>query len=52
MIFKKPLFILLLLTTLINSNFAFAQQQLSSDELFQQARKAAFEKKIMRSQRN
>jgi YaiO family outer membrane protein len=45
MIFKKPLFILLLLTTLINSNFAFAQQQLSSDELFQQARKAAFERK-------
>ena len=45
MIFKKPLFILLLLTALINSNFAFTQQQLSSDELFQQGCTAAFDKK-------
>ena len=31
--------------TLINCNSLFAQQQLSSDELFQQARTAAFDKK-------
>ncbi len=43
--YKKPIFILLLLTALINSNVLFAQGQLSSDELLQKARTAAFENK-------
>lgn len=43
--YKKPLFIVLLLATLIFSNVLFAQTKLSSDELFQQARTAAFENK-------
>lgn len=42
---KKPLFIVLLLIASIFSNVLFAQTQLSSDELFQQARTAAFENK-------
>jgi len=45
MIFKKQLFSIFFLLTLINCNSLFAQQQLSSDELFQQARTAAFDKK-------
>ena len=45
MIFKKQLFSIFFLLTLINCNSVFAQQQLSSDELFQQARTAAFDKK-------
>lgn len=46
MIFKKQFFLtFLFLTALINSNSLFAQEQLSSDELFQQARTAAFDKK-------
>ena len=43
--YKTPLFVLLLLISFINSNVLFAQDQLSSDALFQQARAAAFEKK-------
>ncbi len=42
---KKPLFTVLLLTASIFSNVLVAQTQLSSDEIFQQARKAAFENK-------
>lgn len=46
MIFKKQLFFLFLfLAALINSQTLWAQEGLSSDELFQQARKAAFDKK-------
>jgi len=45
MSYKKPLFIVLLLTASIFSNVLFAQTGLSSDELFQQARTAAFENK-------
>jgi len=45
MIFKKQLFSIFLFLALINCNSVFAQQQLSSDELFQQARTAAFDKK-------
>jgi YaiO family outer membrane protein len=43
--YKKPLFALLLFTALINSYILSAQEKFSSDELFQQARTAAFEKK-------
>jgi len=45
MIFKKQLFSIFLFLALINCNSVFAQQQLSSDELFQQARTAAFDRK-------
>ena len=43
--FKKHLFFSFLLLAFINSNSLFAQEQLSSDQLFQQARTAAFDKK-------
>ena len=42
---KQLFFIFLLLTALINSQSLWAQEGLSSDELFQEARKAAFDKK-------
>ena len=43
--YKKPLFILLLLSASFLPSILVAQTQLSSDELFQQARTAAFENK-------
>jgi hypothetical protein len=52
MIFKKQLFSIFLLLTIIDYNSVFAQQQLSPDELFQQARTAAFDKKDYLLQRN
>ena len=42
---KQLFFIFFLLTALINSQSLWAQERLSSDELFQQARKAAFDEK-------
>ena len=45
MIFKKQLFFSFLMLTLINANSLYAQEKFSSDELFQQARTAAFDKK-------
>jgi YaiO family outer membrane protein len=45
MILKKKLFFIFLFPALINSNALFAQEQLSSDQLFQKARSAAFDQK-------
>ena len=45
MIHKKKLFFTFLFPALINSNALFAQESLSSDELFQKARSAAFDQK-------
>ena len=41
----KKLFLIVLFAALINSSALFAQDQLSSDELFQKARSAAFDQK-------
>jgi len=47
--FKKKLFFVLLLLILTNSSKLFAQEAVSSDELFQQARTAAFDKRDYQS---